>query len=376
VLPRSGFTAFSIAAGGGNDTLKVDFANGNPIPAIGLTFDGGAGSDIVTAVGGDAAEAVTINGAQLTFGGGQITISNTEAATLDGGAGDDAFTVNAPMPINPLIVGGAGANSLTIAGGTFTMIGSPAATSEAMDVTVQNGAAIEFAAGQTLRSLTLNGNATAVLTSGGAKALRLTGALSIAPNATLDLADNDLILHSTAGNRLAALAQLQDLVRSGRAGGAWTGKGITSSLAAGSTMRNVGLAVLLNDKGDGTTVRDTFAGEPADVNSILVKHTWNGDADVNGLVDADDFMLTDRGFLGEYEPGGWYRGDFNGDGQTNIDDYFLIDLASRTQSGPLSGAGVGPAAVAPPAPLLAPQSTDESLFPDEDESDDEGESLW
>jgi hypothetical protein len=69
-------------------------------------------------------------------------------------------------------------------------------------------------------------------------------------------------------------------------------------------------------------------------NDILVKFTWNGDANIDGVVNADDYFQIDSGFISQ--KGGWYNGDFNYDGVVNADDYFQIDSAFIGQSGPLS----------------------------------------
>src|SRR6185503_3397488 len=97
------------------------------------------------------------------------------------------------------------------------------------------------------------------------------------------------------------------------------------------------------DHGDGTVVRGTFAGETVNNNSILVKYTYNGDANVNGVLDADDYAQIDSGFASQST--GYLNGDFNySGGAPNADDYFIIDKTFADQDTPL---GV------PAAPLAA-----------------------
>ena len=66
---------------------------------------------------------------------------------------------------------------------------------------------------------------------------------------------------------------------------------------------------------------------------VLVKFTYYGDSDLNGLVNFDDFGRIDGGF----NSGGtdWFHGDFDLNGVINFDDYSLIDLAFNTESGTL-----------------------------------------
>jgi len=56
-----------------------------------------------------------------------------------------------------------------------------------------------------------------------------------------------------------------------------------------------------------------------------------GDADLNGIIDFDDYAHIDEGFNAGLT--GWANGDFNGDGVIDFDDYALIDLNFNTQGG-------------------------------------------
>jgi hypothetical protein len=90
---------------GGNDTLTVDYANGNPIPAGGLSFSGGAGTDKLIIHGGGATVGSYTpdgtNGAagQIVIGTSTINFDGLESATpveLDGFASSSTFTVTTP----------------------------------------------------------------------------------------------------------------------------------------------------------------------------------------------------------------------------------------------------------------------------------------
>jgi hypothetical protein len=116
------------------------------------------------------------------------------------------------------------------------------------------------------------------------------------------------------------IAAITDAIRSGR--------------LFGKLAPYTGLAAVLNDKGDGQgRIRDRFGGQDVALSDVLVKHTWHGDANLDGVVNADDYFQIDSGFISQ--KGGYYNGDFNYDGGVNADDYFLIDSAFIGQSGPL-----------------------------------------
>ena len=65
----------------------------------------------------------------------------------------------------------------------------------------------------------------------------------------------------------------------------------------------------------------------------LVKYTYHGDTDFNGIVNFDDYARVDAGFNNNQT--GWLNGDFDLNGVVNFDDYALIDLAFNTQCAPL-----------------------------------------
>jgi hypothetical protein len=184
--------------------------------------------------------------------------------------------------------------------------------------------------------------------------LKLDGAVAVfaagsqlANSGTIDLAGS-LIVQSGEGNGAGKLKELVDQIKTGRNSpdGLWKGTGITSSAARDNQF--TGIAAILNDDGSGKAIRDTFADVAVDATSILLKHTWNGDANLDGVVNADDYFLTDSGYV--TQKGGWYNGDFNYDSVVNADDYFLIDSAFIGQTATLSARAAGSAHLIVPEP--------------------------
>ncbi len=141
----------------------------------------------------------------------------------------------------------------------------------------------------------------------------------------LDLSANDLIVHG--GN----LTTLSGQIASGYNGGHWNGStGITSSAAASDTA----LAIESDSNGMGGTFFTTFDGVAVGASDVLVKYTYLGDANLDGIVNGSDFTLIDNGFNSALT--GWRNGDFNYDGVVNGDDYTLIDNAFNTQGASLA----------------------------------------
>ena len=181
-----------------------------------------------------------------------------------------------------------------------------------------------------LESVKIGDQGRVVVAAGGDKLIE-TDSLEITDAGVLDLADNDLIIHATAETRGDVLEQVSAWIKLGRAGGTWSGKGIVSSV--GGTGHFTGLAGVVNEKPYGGPILPSLGGEALSINDIIVKYTYDGDMNVDGVVNADDYFLIDAGFIG----GGrrYQDGDLNYDGVINADDYFLIDGAFLGQSGPL-----------------------------------------
>jgi hypothetical protein len=74
----------------------------------------------------------------------------------------------------------------------------------------------------------------------------------------------------------------------------------------------------------------TWNGVTVDSTSILVKYTYVGDLNLNGLVDFDDYALFDRA-LSKRLPASWLTGDVNYDNLVDSADVLLIDRAFALQ---------------------------------------------
>lgn len=134
------------------------------------------------------------------------------------------------------------------------------------------------------------------------------GSFSVDASSTLDLEDNDLVLHNANGSTESAVAQLIGA------------SSLFSSTAVSNGSTTLGFG--LNDGSEGYSY-STFG--PASVSStdLLVKYTYFGDADLNGKTDNDDYLYIDSYFPSSHSF--WSQGDFDHNGQTNNDDYLYID---------------------------------------------------
>jgi hypothetical protein len=183
-------------------------------------------------------------------------------------------------------------------------------------------------------------------------------ALTIETGSKLDMTNNDLVVHNASSTAAAAeLTQITSQIKNGFNGGSWTGLGgITSSTAAASS--NTALGVELNSNGNGGTLVSDFDGQPVTNTDVLVKYTYFGDANLDGVVNGSDYTLIDNAFnFNSANPTtpltGWRNGDFNYDGVINGDDYILIDNAFNTQGPAITAVTAGGADGGTPAEMIA-----------------------
>lgn len=175
------------------------------------------------------------------------------------------------------------------------------------------------------------------------------GGFEIAGGATpagrLDLNKNGAIFDYDTTSPGSTIASL---IVSGRAGGSWTGNGITSSAAAAAPSTHAVGYAEASDLGSPAS----FLGQPVDATAVLVRYTRQGDANLDGTTGIADFSRLAANFN---LAGNWSKGDFNYDGTTGIADFSLLaanfNLAAAGDSAAARGGvvpepGVGVAALA------------------------------
>ncbi len=103
-----------------------------------------------------------------------------------------------------------------------------------------------------------------------------------------------------------------------------------------------GLAVTVNDNG-ASAILTSFGGENVDDQDVLVMYTYQGDANLDGRINADDYFQIDQGYRLQSDPAyrNYHGGDFDLSGAITADNFYLIDRSFLHQ-----GASLGLAAMA------------------------------
>ncbi len=205
---------------------------------------------------------------------------------------------------------------LAVASGASLTIGNPTTINADTTVTKTGNLLIQA-------PLTIKAGGALVLASGPTTAF---GAPSLASGARIDVKSNAITIDYSGQSSPAATIKAQ--LSSGYASGAWNGSGInTSSAVANQTA--------LGWKDDAAS------------QSILVKHTYYGDTNLDGQVDISDLGRLATNWQAN---AAWSGGDFNYDGFVDISDLGL--LATNWQAGVGNPLGRSLAAAQVLAPLV------------------------
>jgi ELWxxDGT repeat protein len=257
-------------------------------------------------------------------------------------AGEEVFKVlpDAPEPLPAWVAPGSAAkwNSATrtlSVTGAATIVADPGAgqppAEQPLVVADGPGAALTIAPAPATSQVTVAGlwlasGATATLADAPAGRVLIVTAsgLSIAGGSALDLTDNDMIVRG--GTELA----VRDFAAAGFAGGTWSGPGLRSTAAATDAGHLTTLGVAANAQLGRTEFAGVTGLAPGD---ILVKYTYEGDADLTGAVTLDDFTLFLTGF--QHSKSTWFAGDFDYNGRVTLDDFTLFLRGYQGQGAPL-----------------------------------------
>jgi len=324
-----------VVCAAGGDTLAVDYADGNPLPTDGVAFYGGAGNDRVKILGSETEDDT------LVLTSGQVQMNSYPAVTYE-----DVERIWAALRSGNNIVevnGDVGQVELTLSGeeggGLCTLTAADMAYTDEVALVLWDSANAEIDSSLSVASFDLQPDTQATLTLGGkvliTKALNLNVSQGLA-TAWLDITDGSLVIDYTGGAN--PYGDVQGWVTQAWNYDGWDGYGITSSSAVNDPLTyGIGLADnnspdMLLPFGDGDPYPLFGNVTPVAVNpeSVLVKFTYRGDINLDGMVDDIDLFL----LLGWYDNDPesptytsheWYTGDIYGyDGQCDDLDLFVF----------------------------------------------------
>ena len=359
-------THFAASIGGSGQVIQS--GSGTTILNTANSYSGGTTVNKGTLQVGNASAlgsgGLTVNNGVLDLHGNSVSVTEFggtggKVTNLTSGSSNLTANVNGTSTYAGAIVDGAGSVALTMSGtGTLVLSGSIRAAG-----LNANGGSVQIAQSGSIGAISIGAAGKLELAANNVNTAKVldTSSLTIATGGTLDLWDNALIVRDqTAGvNQGANLSTIQGLVNTAFDNGNWDKPGITSSSVIADLSAYSVLTVMVYDN----TVLgvDSFEGinnlmTDNGGNQVMLKTTYLGDFDGNGIVNSADY-----GWLDFYYGYGLTVGDLNGDGQVNSADYNGIDYGYGYQAyGVLAGGAAAPAAsaasaAAPASPEAVPE---------------------
>jgi autotransporter-associated beta strand protein len=162
-------------------------------------------------------------------------------------------------------------------------------------------------------TLAINGGTARVTPGGTSASTSRVNNLSIAAGAAFDLSDNALVIDYSGSTPLGQ-------VRADLAAGRLTAGGVGT--------KRVGYA-----EANAAGYLTTFAGQPVDATTIVLRAVQPGDSNLDGTVDFNDLLRLAQGYQ---QAGTWINGDFDYTGLVDFND--LLSLAQNYGQTGLSAA--------------------------------------
>lgn len=154
-------------------------------------------------------------------------------------------------------------------------------------------------------NLTITGGRTTLSVGGQTSQI---ASLTMGGAGILDITNNTLDINYTGPSPVASI---RAYLTSGFDNLKWDGLGIDSSVAADDPYQATGIGYI-----------DTGS-------QIIIRYTWYGDANLDGVVNAADLAAMSNAGTS------WATGDFNYDGIVNADDYALLLRGAAVSGGQL-----------------------------------------
>jgi hypothetical protein len=286
-----------------------------------LSGSGALSAGSITTSGGGAVPPITQSGGTLVAGAITL-VSSDDVYSMSGGQASVQGNLTGAGTLSlsggHLSVGGQmDVRNVTVSAGTLDVIGTLRGSGGSF---VQSGGAIragaatfggtmQFDAG-TFSVGTLTLTVGRLIIGPGDDKVARTRALQIGIGGTIDLGEAAAVVDYSGGS---PLPQIRNWVVLGYNGGAWnSGIGIGSRFA-NDTTHGVGYG----EAADIGTPALIFGAVDAD--TVLLRFTRYGDADLNGIINLDDFNRLAANFGATSAV--WTQGDFNYDARVNLDDF-------------------------------------------------------
>jgi hypothetical protein len=333
----SAATPVSITGNGGNDNFAIGNANWEAnCPGV-ISVDGGGGTDLLSINDTNDAgnDTYAVSATSTTKLGRTVNYVGVDSCTFDANNAINFIDVNSTFPGTLRVNGNVGDDVIEVwdalASTTLTVDGGAGLDHVGINSDNAGTVAARLVNPQDFQNLSLGAGASLTVLAGGSNVVNVRQ-LAINGSARLNLTDNPMIVDYTGAS---PIAQIQALLTSGYAGGAWQGNGIASSSADAN--RGVGY---VESADVFSSFPATFAGQSVDNTVVLLKLARYGDTNLDGLVNLGDFnrLAANFGQSGRR----WFHGDADFNGSVNLADFNRLAANFGGSGAPEPPAAPGP----------------------------------
>ena len=343
VLGTLPLDAVAVNGGSGDDRCSLGSGNMDPIDGN-VYFDGEAGNDSLV-LNDDGApglphyrvNAANVQGTRFA----DINYAATEHITLNASDGGSVIFVHSTGPGVVVQLNTEGAtDDFEIAStgtGSKVVLSSSTATGQPDILAVTGAAAVELARSQNFSRFHVAAASSRVkLQPGRNKVLKIDA--NETNQSHVDLTDNAMVFNYTGAPGPDLHASYLNM-SAAYANGAWTGPGITSSSAAADPALAIGLAEATELF---SALPVNYMGVSVDSTAVILKTALNGDANLDGTVNLQDFNRLASNFGRQAL---WTQGNFNYDSRATLEDFNLLaGQFGRTFAPTSASAPAGPEA--------------------------------
>jgi len=274
------------------DTLYGSFNGVTTTSSYVVTHKTGAGTLVLNPVTYAYAASSIYNG-NWALDGGTLEVHGTNAL----GNGSFVNITAAQNTTLHIVAGSDGLVSLNTSGTT----------------TIDAGATLTTNTIQTDTNGALNLAGTLTLTS-PTKAASSVNTLNITGAGVLNLGNSDLIVHSSSVGAILAMTQAS-----------------TPEIASSAVVSGLTTLAVVSGSEYLALGNSTLDSAPVVAGDTIVRRSYLGDANMDGVISAADYLALDLGYL--FGLSGWSHGDFLQNGTVGVGDFAAIDNAFKNQSG-------------------------------------------
>jgi hypothetical protein len=346
MLEQGGTSYINLASG----TLTVGNGTGSSGTA---SFGGGT----LSAMGGTIIVGNGSSGTLLETGSGNVTAGTLIIGNGTAALGNTSLS-GGTLVAGPTYVGVGGTGTLSQSGSlTFSSLGTLQIGSTG--TLVVSGGTMDVAKFVNSGSMKITGG-TLAITGSGSLGAGTTSSLGIIKPGVLDIGSSGLVIEygvnpSPVGDlsfahtaRNYPTNSIQRYAQTAIDNLNWDGPGISSSFAENDPNGLTAVGVADENDLDNVYPTDytiagggpgTWMGQPInDTDNVLVRMTYYGDGNLDGVVNRLDVTALSQGYSGLAGYVGWSDGDYNYDGQINKNDVSLLAESYIFQGAPLGDA--------------------------------------